>query len=1487
MAQPSTAVDNPSRVQVNEPALPSAISPEVAALQEEIRLLAELKSRVEGNLAQLQTAHAKLTAEEMIHRQRLLTAQAFIQAFLHSSIWKATAPIRFLRTLLRPRGCAAQHLLPEHHLERAAGETAGTWRACGYDPQFLVRMWLPPGWVRVRVHLHSPENTQFDLFADYGDGFSESTCIERLGYTGDVQTEFFVRLERPVFALRLDPRDSEGVVRLIAFEVCPVPQPRLLLIRARETLRRARTVRQAGRSLLGLLADLRNGTLTPPLPGPQKKTQEQLRDDEYHEWFLRQCPSESERAEMRNEAAAWFKDPLLFSVLVPVHEVPEHFLRAALDSVRHQIYPHWELCLAVDGLKSAALRSLLDEYERVDERIRVVYLEENGGVSAATNAALELARGDFIALLDHDDELAPDALWRIAQSLSEDADVDMLYSDEDKLTLEGKHVQPHFKPGWSPELLLTYMYTCHLGVYRTALVRALGGFRREFDQAQDYDLALRVARNGRVRHVPGVLYHWRMLPTSTATSAAAKPRAHEAARRSLETHLTETGQTGRIESGAMQGLFRVRFAITGTPLVSIIIPTASSKATIRDCSTYLLANCLATLRRISTYANVEIIVIDNGDMPDELRREIAPYDVRLLSFEGPLNLSAKLNQGAAAARGDHFLFLNDDTEIINPDWLEALLEYSQQPEIGAVGAKLYFADDCLQHVGVIVESGEPVHLYHRFAKDHPGYFGSNLVVRNYSAVTGACLMTRSDVFRAAGGFDETFVLTHGDIDYCLKVAATGKRIVFTPHAQLYHFESVSRSAAPAWESEKFRERWSKSRMNDPYSNPHLSLTGLDLRFNVHSWLSETRARRLDRQGTPVSRQLLSRAGMEIGEVTVEEVAWGETGAARWLLNLLLQNPDLRNRFPRALADGFSGGFARWALEEYAKQPDSVAQGAANLEAAFRAPPGNVVRQVYDHSIAVRLQHPLAETPGGRWRFLRWLLLCGMVRERLTLEQLFWFVLETEEDPASKLVRAYRINPDWQERYPLAVTCFGRTEFLRALGAEEGLDEAAWFRELELPDAPSPLEELKMLYAERADLRTLHPDAFVDDQRLAELVASFPNLDENWLTRLHEEVARGDLLRPGVNLFGHFCYASGLNVALAATDATLTQSGAAIARRDAPCEARNHVKPRDAYLDLEIHDITLLHVAPEPLLDYFYPLSGLRRRPGVARVAVWFWELESAPASWKSHARHLEEIWAPTRFIARALEPVLPKPVVWMPPGLSLPSFEPRPRETFNLRQDEFVFLSMFDMTSGLERKNPFAAIEAFRQAFRPNEPVRLVLKTSRGSYDRDRFARLQDLARAAGRVTVLDAILSRPDTLALMANADAYVSLHRSEGFGLTLAESMLLGKPVVATGYSGNMDFMTAKNSYLVDYYMTPITDDLQTYGRGFCWAEPSVEHAAQQMRSIYDDRARTMTVGQRARADVQRTLDPGAAGQRMLDRLGEIRRRCHNQQGLPGQQH
>ncbi len=342
-------------------------------------------------LVQMQATNAKLQADEMIQRQRLETARAFIQALLGSSTWKITAPIRFLRNLLRPRGCTAAHLVPLQHLEPATGEPAGTWRACGYDPQFVVHCWMEPGWIRVRVHLHSPEKTQFNLFADFGEGFSENTCIERLDFAGEVHTEFFLRLERPILRLRLDPRESEGIVRLEAFEVCPVPTPQLFKRRVRETLRRFGEARRAGRPQLSLLADLGKGKLTPALARPQKKTQENQRDAEYQQWFEHQRLNDAERGRCAMKPAPGRSLRFSSACSCRCTMWRKNFC-AAIDSVCRQLYPHWELCIALDGVKSAGLASFWKITNGAIERIHVAYLDENRGVSAASNAALDLAR---------------------------------------------------------------------------------------------------------------------------------------------------------------------------------------------------------------------------------------------------------------------------------------------------------------------------------------------------------------------------------------------------------------------------------------------------------------------------------------------------------------------------------------------------------------------------------------------------------------------------------------------------------------------------------------------------------------------------------------------------------------------------------------------------------------------------------------------------------------------------------------------------------------------------------------------------------------------------------------------------------------------------------------------------------------------------------------------------------------------------------------
>jgi GT2 family glycosyltransferase len=526
-------------------------------------------------------------------------------------------------------------------------------------------------------------------------------------------------------------------------------------------------------------------------------------------------------------------DPPRFSILMPVYNTPEPYLRLAVESVRRQTYPFWQLCVADDGSTEPHVRRVLEEYAALDPRIELAPPGRHGGISAATNACLTLADGDFVALLDHDDELAEHALSRMAEAVRSPDRPDMVYSDEDKLTANGIHVEPFFKPDWSPEYFLGCMYTCHLGVYRASLVRQIGGFRPEYDGAQDYDLVLRlVAAGAKVSHVPDVLYHWRKLPTSTASGLQAKPWAAEAGQRALADWLAKSGREGHVEPGPKDGLNRVRFAIRGTPRVSVIVPSLCKPVRERGRLTTWVENALASVRERSSWPDLELIVLDRHTMPAAVCQRLEGMGVRRLAYDEPFNWSAVNNRGAAAATGEYLLFLNDDIEVITPDWIECLLEYAQLPEVGAVGPKLLFPEKGgIQHAGVILPDGVPGHAYYRHPAEHEGYFGSAILARNYSAVTGACLMTRTDVFRAVGGFDESFALNFNDVDFCLRLRERGLRIVYTPYAELLHFESVTKSGVLKGEVGKFQSVWTPERLGrDPFYNPNLTRVTFDYRI---------------------------------------------------------------------------------------------------------------------------------------------------------------------------------------------------------------------------------------------------------------------------------------------------------------------------------------------------------------------------------------------------------------------------------------------------------------------------------------------------------------------------------------------------------------------------------------------------------------------------------------------------------------------------------
>ncbi|HET7454060.1 MAG TPA: glycosyltransferase [Solirubrobacterales bacterium] len=517
-----------------------------------------------------------------------------------------------------------------------------------------------------------------------------------------------------------------------------------------------------------------------------------------------------------------------FSVLTPVYNTPADVFWAMIRSVQRQSLPDWELCLVDDHSPDPGVAELLAEAERLDPRIRVERRAENGGIVAASNDALAMARGEFLALLDHDDELHPDALAHVHEALLEDPNADYVYTDEDKIDRAGHHSGPFFKPDWSPERMRTQMYSCHLSVFRRSLVEEVGGFQPEFEGSQDWDLVLRVTERARaVLHVPRVLYHWRMLETSTAGGGeVAKPWAYDAGRRAVQAHCERTGVQARVERDPTDaGVYHLVPELRERPPVSIVMPTAGGRREVWYEDTVLVIHCIRSIVERSTYEDYEIVCVhDAGTSPEVLDElaEIAGERLRLVEYDRPFNFSEKINLGAAASRGEHLLLLNDDMEVITPDWLERMVMYSSIPEVGAVGGRLLLQDGRLQHVGVRVEDGLPGHYFHGFHGDYKGYANGVRVARNCLAVTGACLMTRRSLFEELGGLPLELPNNYNDVDYCLKVRSAGLRTVYDPDLVLYHFESSSRSnEVDDWEKELFREKWLSLTAVDPYSNPNL------------------------------------------------------------------------------------------------------------------------------------------------------------------------------------------------------------------------------------------------------------------------------------------------------------------------------------------------------------------------------------------------------------------------------------------------------------------------------------------------------------------------------------------------------------------------------------------------------------------------------------------------------------------------------------------
>ena len=710
-----------------------------------------------------------------------------------------------------------------------ATNTLLTSRTRASDPPIMIHRRLPVGWARIRLKMSASIPGLFKLFGYAGKDPAPSNCLMKLEVVDALEVDRFVYIDRPINGLSIDAQNGPNQFQLEFLRIDSLSSFQALryaLTSKIRLLRKYAHTRQALGRALGMLArgdfSRLRGKLFQGLNGPDLEGREPYDETQaYNAWRLSRRLTDRDRANLRAEAAALAAPPR-FSILLALTGKPEHAARRSIESVLRQTYPFWDLCISCDEMVKAAAA----EYACLDPRIRFTE------ASTDLNAALASASGDYTTLLWEGDELAEHALSKLSQSIVADPGLDMLYADEDRLTPDGAHVAPHFKPEWSPESLLAWMYIGRSAGYRTALVRELGGFRSEYNPAHEYDLALRLAVGSlRVRRVPDVLYHRRTAPP---------PSADEAARQALQNHLDETNRKGSVEPGPAFGLSRVHFTTCGSPLISIIIASACRRVRIRGEQTYYLLKCLESIQK-SSWPHFEIIVLHGPMLPPILARRLERYSILHAEYEKPFNWSMTMNQGAALAHGEHLLFLNDDVEVITPDWLEQLIQFSQQSAVGAVGAKLFFPGGRIQHAGVAVLDGRPQHPFYAHNGEHSGYFNNLLVPRNCSAVTGACLMTRADVFHPVGRFDETLPLNYNDVDYCLKLIASGRRVVCTPYARLYHHELGTRPAkVRPEETETLQKRWVKLWANDPYYNPNLSTSHFDYRIR---WVKEESAGR--------------------------------------------------------------------------------------------------------------------------------------------------------------------------------------------------------------------------------------------------------------------------------------------------------------------------------------------------------------------------------------------------------------------------------------------------------------------------------------------------------------------------------------------------------------------------------------------------------------------------------------------------------------------
>lgn len=718
-----------------------------------------------------------------------------------------------------------------------------SWKSIGRNPYFSLSLIQPhaatAGWYCVNLCILSENKHSIaKLYLDTGYGFNEAATVV-LPYCKNERVCRIFLAENPILAIRFEPIEGSGMFHVDTLELAFISSQQAIHGMCERVSKKDADYKdiRLENVIAAVEAFARVDQKTPvnylvTLYASTFHSQQSSVD--YTQWIERVEQSDQPT---RNEALSAIENlsykPLI-SIIVPVYNTPEVYLRACIESVRAQYYQYWELCIADDASPNTSVHAVLEEYQKLDTRIRVVFRKENGHISKTSNSALQVATGDFVALLDHDDALPEQALYFIAVAINEHPTAQVLYSDEDKIDAQGARFEPHFKSDWNPDLFFSQNYVSHLGVYRRALLVRINGFRTGLEGSQDQDLLLRCLPHidaEQIVHIPRVLYHWRAIAGSTAMNSNEKDYTTLAGIKALKDYFKEYGrQDVQVHEGILSNTYRVKYPVPKpAPLVSLLIPT-------RD-RLDLVETCVRSILNKSDYKNFEILILDNGSIePETLQffKSIQSEDsrIRVLRYDQPFNYSAINNFGVQQAKGMLIGLVNNDIEVISVGWLTEMVSQVCRPEIGCVGAKLYFENDTIQHAGVICSLGGVAgHSHKYFPKAHPGYFHRLFLHQAMSAVTAACLLVRREVYEEVGGLDEVNLqIAFNDVDFCLKVRTAGYRNLWTPYAELYHYESVSRGAEDTPEKQArfqseinfMQKKWGAALQSDPFYSPNLT-----------------------------------------------------------------------------------------------------------------------------------------------------------------------------------------------------------------------------------------------------------------------------------------------------------------------------------------------------------------------------------------------------------------------------------------------------------------------------------------------------------------------------------------------------------------------------------------------------------------------------------------------------------------------------------------